>query len=193
MTLTPANVVAGSGKAGGYVFAAPLLTALPTDVTTVLIAAFKSKGLVSEDGLKRAISKAYETVRDWNGDEVKRMKTETSVELELALIEAANPEAIKAAFATADVSVTPATAAAGTKIAIAFSGDDPAPGVWVFELKDGPHARRIIIPNAQIVTEDFEQEFAAGSVIQIPVKLTCFKDSAGKFFYDYSDDGRFSA
>lgn len=193
MTLTPAKVVAGSGKPGGYVFAGPLGTALPADEKTALVAAYKSKGLVSDEGVKRAINKAYETIRDWNGDEVKRMKTETGVEIELTLIEAANPEAIKAVFASADVTVTAATASTGTKVAVAYSGDDPAPGVWVFELKDGAHVRRIVCPNAQVVTEDFEQEYVAGSVIELPVKLTLFKDAAGKFFYDYSDDGIFSA
>lgn len=189
MTLSPAKVVAGTGKPGGYVFAGPLGTALPADESTALVAAYKSKGLVSDEGVKRAISKAYETIRDWNGDEVKRIKTETSVEVEFALIEVANPEAIKAVFANADVTVTPASASSGTKVAVAFSGDDPEPGVWVFELKDGDHARRIVCGNSQIVTEDFEQEFVAGSVIQIPVKLSLFKDAAGKFFYDYSNDG----
>ena len=190
MTLTPANVVAGTGKPGGYAFGAPLGTALPTDEKTALAAAYKSYGLVTDEGLKRSISKSFEQIRDWNGDEVKRIKTETSVEVEFGLLEAANPQAIKAAFANADVTVTPPSASAGTRVAVAFSGEDPAPGVFVFELKDGPHVRRFVCPNAQIVTEDFEQEMTSSGAITIPVTLTLFKDSAGKFFYEYSDDGR---
>lgn len=184
-----ANVVAGTGKPGGYAFRAPLGTALPTDETTVLPDAFKNQGYASSDGLSRAISKAYEIIRDWNGDEVKRNKTETSVTITFTLIEAANGEVVKTVFGEDAVTITPATASAGTKIAVAYKGEEVPSSTWVFDMKDGKHVRRIVAAVGQNVTEDFTQEMTSGGVISYPVTLVLYPDDAGNFFYEYSDDG----
>lgn len=183
------KVVAGTGKPGGYAFRAPLGTALPADETTALPAGFINQGYASNDGLSRAISKAYEIIRDWNGDEVKRLKTEVSVTITFTLIEAANGEVVKTVFGEDAVTITPATSSAGTKIAVAYKGEDGPTSAWAFELKDGKHVRRIVAPVAQNVTEDFTQEMTSGGVISYPVTLVLYKDAAGNFFYDYSDDG----
>ena len=53
-----ANVVAGKPLAAGGVWIAPLGTALPTDETTALNAAFKSAGYIGEDGLTETIERA---------------------------------------------------------------------------------------------------------------------------------------
>lgn len=190
MVQTAAKVVTGKGKIGGYMFRAPLGTALPTSEATALSAAYIDQGYASSDGFKRAIAKAYQVIRDQRGDEVKRAKTQTSVTLELTLIEANNPEVIKSVFATSNVTVSAATASAGTKIAVAYNGAEPAQSVWVTDLADDNGAlKRIVFPNSAIVTESFETEYSNSKEIQIPVTLTCYKDAAGNFFYEYTDDG----
>jgi len=176
-------IVAGTGKPGGYIFRAPAGTTLPTDETTALDPAFINQGYASSDGLSRAITKAYEVIRDWNGDEVKRLKTETSVTLTFTLIQAADPNVLKAKFGDGAVTV------AGTKITVAYKGEDAPAGPWDFELKDGDSVRRIVAPNAKDVTEDFTQEMTAGAVVGIPITLTLYKDASGVFFYDYADSG----
>lgn len=183
------KVVAGTGKPGGYAFRAPLGTALPANESTALAAAYINQGYASNDGLSRAIAKAYEVIRDWNGDEVKRIKTETSVTITFTLIEAANGEVVKSVFGDSAVTITPATPSAGTKIAVAYKGEDAPAAVWAFDLKDGDHVRRIVCPLAQNVTEDFTQEMTSSGVISFPVTLTLYRDANGVFFYDYSDDG----
>ncbi len=189
MTTTAAKVVAGTGKPNGYIYRAPLGSTLPTSESTTLAGPYVSQGYASSDGLTRSIAKAYEITRDWNGDEVKRSKTETSVTLTFTLIEASNGEVAKSVFGESAVTITPATSSAGGKIAVAFGGEDAPPSVWVFELKDGNAIRRVVCPIAQNVTEDFEQEFVNSGVISYPVTLSLTKDSNGKFFYDYADDG----
>lgn len=174
-------VVAGTGKPGGYIFRAPAGTTLPSDEAASLDPDFVNQGYASSDGLSRAITKAYEVIRDWNGDEVKRLKTETSVTLTFTLIQAADAEVLKSKFGEDAVTV------AGTKISVEYKGDDPAPCPWVFELKDGDNVRRIVAPIAQDVTEDFTQEMTAGGVIGFPITLTLYKDANGVFFYDYAD------
>lgn len=187
------NVVAGRPKPNGAIFRAPLGTALPTDETTALNAAFLPQGYAHEDGLERAINKAYETIRAWGGDEVKRSRTELTVELTFTLIEAANGNVAKTIFGDDAVTITPATISAGTKIAVAYAGEDPDDSTWVFDLKDGNHVRRIVCPIAQVVTEDFTQTFSDSEVIGYPVTLSLRADGSGNYFYEYSDDGVTSA
>jgi len=189
VTTTSRNVVAGRPKPNGAIFRAPLATALPTSESTALGAGFISQGYAHEDGLERSISKAYETIRAWGGDEVKRSRTELTVELTFTLIEAANGEVAKTIWGEDAVTVTPATSSAGTKIAVAYQGEDPDDSVWVFDLKDGNHVRRIVAPVAQVVTEDFTQTFSDSDVIAYPVTLSLRADEAGNYFYEYSDDG----
>lgn len=187
------NVVAGRPKPNGAIFRAPLGTALPTDETTELNVAFIGQGYAHEDGLERAISKAYETIRAWGGDEVKRSRTELTVQFTFTLIEAANGEVAKTIFGEDAVTVTPATSSEGTKIAVAYAGEDPEDSSWVFDLKDGNHVRRIVAPVAQVVTEDFTQTFSDADVIGYPVTLSLRADESGNYFYEYSDDGVTSA
>lgn len=188
-----AKVVAGSPKVGGAIFRAPLGTAVPTNETTALNTAFKAQGYAHADGLKRTIDKAYETIRAWGGDIAKKKRTELTVTLDFTLIQAADEEAVKTVWGASAVTVTPATVSSGTKIAVAYAGDDVTNSAWVIDMADGAHVRRIVCPNAQNTTESFEQEFSDGSTVNFPVQLTLFKDSAGKYFYEYSDDGIFSA
>lgn len=183
------NVVAGRPKPNGAIFRAPLGTAVPTDETTELNAAFIGQGYAHEDGLERAISKAYETIRAWGGDEVKRSRTELTVQLTFTLIEAANGEVAKTIYGEDAVTVTPATSSSGTKIVVAYSGEDPDDSTWVFDLKDGNHVRRIVAPVAQVVTEDFTQTFSDAELIGYPVTLSLTRDESGNFFYEYADDG----
>lgn len=189
MTTTAARVVAGTPKPNGAIFRAPAGTALPVDESTALAGPFESQGYVSNDGLSRAINRAFEQIREWGGLEVKRLKTEVSVTLDFTLIEASNGEVAKTVWGEDAVTITPATSGAGGKLAVAFKGDDPAPSVWAIDMKDGNALRRIAAANAQITTEDFTQEFTNSSVISYPVTLTLFPDEDGVFFYEYSDDG----
>lgn len=183
------NVVAGRPKPNGAIFRAPLGTPLPTDEAQPLDGGFLGQGYAHEDGLERAITKAYETLRAWGGDEVKRSRTELTVELTFTLIEAANGNVAKTIWGDDAVTITPATDSTGTKIAVAYAGEDPEDSSWVFDLKDGNHIRRIVCPVAQVVTEDFTQTFSDAELIGYPVTLSLRADESGKYFYEYSDDG----
>lgn len=179
--MTNTNFVAsGVGKAGGYVFRGPLGTALPTDADTALDEDYINQGMASNDGIVRAIAKAYEVTRDQRGDEAHRSKTETSVTVELTLIESMNPEVAKTIFGEDAVTVT------GDTIAIAYKGEEPPRSVWVFELAEGEALRRFVCPVSQMVTEELSQTFSVGEVVSFPVTLTLFKDTSGAFFYDYA-------
>lgn len=190
MTTNARNVAVGKPKIGGAIFFAKGHTApLPTDEKVALNAAFKSQGYASSDGLKRAISKAYETIRAWGGDEVARPRTELSLTLEFTLIESSSGEVVKTVWGEDAVTITPATQTDGTKIAVAYEGQDGPEGEWVIDMQDGDKVRRMVFPFAKQVTESFEQTYGDSELIAYPVQLTMYRDSNNKFFYEYSDDG----
>lgn len=73
MASTPnnvANVSTGKGVAGGYMFVAPVGTALPTDNTTALNEEFLNMGYLGDDGIVFADSADTETYQDLNGDTI---------------------------------------------------------------------------------------------------------------------------
>lgn len=182
-------VAVGKPKIGGAIFRAPLDTVLPTDETTALDAAFIGQGYVSSEGLGRAISKAYEQIQAWGGDEVHRPRTSHSVTMTFTLIESHNAEVAKTIWGEDAVTVTPPTESAGTRISVAYTGEDLPDSAWAFDLADGNKVRRIVVPMGQIVTESFEQTFGDNELIAYPVTITLRKDDDGAYFYEYSDDG----
>ncbi|MFT3877138.1 MAG: hypothetical protein QM708_12055 [Propioniciclava sp.] len=188
------NVVVGKPKVAGAIFRAPAGTALPTDATAPLAAAYKELGYASSDGWGRQIEKAFETIAAWGGDEVKRSRTEHSVGVTVTLIENLNEATQTAKWGTAAVTVTPANATHGKQITVAYAGDDTPSGVWVFDMYDEGRLHRTVFPDAQDTTESFEQTFSDGSPIGLPFELTAYRDPiTGKYFYDYLDDGKKTA
>ena len=182
-------VAVGKPKIGGAIFRAPLDTVLPTDETTALDAAFIGQGYVSSEGLARAIAKAYEQIQAWGGDEVHRPRTSHSVTMTFTLIESHNAEVAKTIWGEDAVTVTPATAEHGTRISVAYTGEDLPDSAWAFDLADGDKVRRIVVPHGQMVTESFEQTFGDSELIAYPVTITLRKDDDEVYFYEYSDDG----
>ena len=187
------KVASGRPNPNGAIFRAPLGTALPTDAGTALNATFKGHGYVSSEGMSRAISRAFTEHNAWGGDMVKKQQGNTGVGVNFSLIESGNALVLKATYGEDNVTVTAATASAGTKIAVAFGAEELPIECYIFELKDGDAVRRIVCPRAQNTTEDFTQTFADESLIEYPVELTLYKDASNKYFYEYTDDGVFSA
>lgn len=189
------NVMTGTpkGGVGGYLFRGPLGTALPTDEKTTLNVAFLDQGYVSEDGVERAISKTYETIRDMGGEEVLKTRTELGVTVSFSLLETLNGETAKTVYGASAVTITAATASAGTKVAVAYDGSEVPNSVWVLETALAGKIKRYVFPNAQLASEDQTVTLNSASAAMFPVSLTLYKDSSGKYFYEYSDDGVFSA
>lgn len=183
------NVAVGAPKIGGAIFRAPLATALPTDEKTSLGVGFIPQGYAGADGLQRAISKAYEIIRAWGGDEVHRPRTELSITMSFTLIESYNGEVAKTIWGNDAITVTAASPTAGAKIALAYKGKELPKSSWVFDMQDGDKLRRIVLPEAQMVTESLEQTFGDSEVVAYPVELTLRADATGVFFYEYTDDG----
>ena len=186
------NVSVGTPKVGGAIFFAPLTkkAPLPTDANTAPDTKLVSLGYAASEGLKRAIQKAYEKIKAWGGTEVKRPRTEITVDVSFTLIESRRADVAKAVFGEDAVTVTPRSATAGEKVAIVYKGQDGPEGTWVFDMQDGDGMLRIVIPRAAQTTESFEQSYTDNELIAYPMNLTVYPDENGAYFLQYSDDGR---
>lgn len=81
------NVSFGKFKVGGYAYAAPVGTALPTDSESPLAPAFQLIGYLSEDGITNTTDTDTAEVKDANGTTVMKVVSSYSESYQFVLIE----------------------------------------------------------------------------------------------------------
>lgn len=177
---TVSNVTAGKPKIGGAIFRAPLATALPTDATTALNAAFKQLGYVSEDGLVNNNSADSEDIKAWGGDIVLSLQTEKTDTFQFTLLEVLNTDVLSAVYNSANV-----TGTLTTGITVKANSTEAEEAAWAFEMvmREGT-VKRIVIPDAKI-TELGEIAYRDDEAVGYEVTITCYPDATGNTHYEY--------
>jgi len=179
MSNNASNVSFGKPKATGAVFVAPAGTALPTDATTALNAAFKGLGYVSEDGLVNSVETDTENVNAWGGDLVLVGQTTFMETFMVNLIET-NPDALKVYYGEDNVSVS------GDSITITQNSAQLPNVSVVFEIVlTGGRIKRIVVPNAQIVDRSGEITYVDGEPIAYPALFQAYPDANGNSHTEY--------
>ena len=134
-----ANVSVGKGVVGGYLFSAPIGTALPTNHTTALNAAFVNLGYVSDEGAVFATDVDSDTFKDLNGTDIATSSGGSTRTLQVNLVET-KADVLKEVYGQDNV-----TEANGT-ITVNHTNDEMPHRALVLELvlRDGKKWRRVI-------------------------------------------------
>ena len=177
-TNNTANVSAGKGVKGGYIFSAPVGTALPTDIDSKLDNAFKVLGFISEDGITISVEEDSSDLVDMNGDVMDSTYSNRAETLAFTL------EEIKAGTFKAEHGSLNVTDENGL-ITIKHNGDNHDSNSYVFELllKDG-RRWRMVVPNAKL-SELGDLTISSSELCQREITLKCAVDTAGNTIYDY--------
>lgn len=174
------NVSVAKPKVGGAIFVAPLSTALPTDATTALNAAFENVGYISEDGVVNTNSPDTDTIKEWGGASVGKIDNGKDDTFQFTMIEALNPTALKLVYGADNVSGTLANG-----ITVKANSNEQADVALVIDMiLKGGALKRVVLPSAS-VSEVGEVTYAATSAIGYQTTLLATPDSSGNTHYEY--------
>ena len=182
------KVISGTPAVAGGVLAGPRGTTLPTTALGTLDVALKAMGYISDSGLERTEDRSTSDILEWGGKLVKRKQTGFVEELSFSFLEYLNPDGARTIYGDSAVVVTAADATHGTQISISVSGDEAPRLSWVFDMADGAAKIRLVVPDGQVTSTDTIGYTREGAALRT-VTVTAYPDSAGKFLYEYTDDG----
>lgn len=177
-TNNAANVSAGKGVKGGYIFSAPTATTLPTDIKTALDPSFKCLGFISEDGYVESVSEDSNDIGDMNGD---LMDSSNSNRVESAQVTFAEIKAETLKRQYGDGNVTDKDGL----ITVKHNSDSHPTFAYVLELvlKNGRRWRKVVPLGQSSELDDLT--IASTELCQRPITIKYLTDESGNTCYDY--------
>lgn len=180
MANQPKYVTSAKPKVGGSIYSAPIGTALPTDATTALNAAFKCLGYVSDDGVQNSDDRKTTDIKSWGGDIVNSVQTEKTDTFKYTLIEALNVDVLKEIYGDSNV-----TGGLDTGITVKSNSIELDEHVIVIEMVLRNNVlKRIVLPSAK-VTDVGEIKYKDGDNVGYETTVTCFPDDNSNTHYEY--------
>lgn len=180
MAANTANVTAGKPAVAGGIYYAPKGTALPTDATTALVAAYKLLGYIGEDGVTNSNAPESSTIRAWGGYDVLTVQTGRPDTFQFTMLEALNDDVLKVVYGDSAVTGDLST---GLSVSVGPGALDEY--VYVIDmLMTGDVNKRIVIPDGQLQALA-DVTYADGSAVGYQVTINAAPDSTGKTHYEY--------
>lgn len=153
----------------GAVAFAPVATAAPADANTVLPAAWRQVGYISDDGVVETRDRSTDTIVAWqNADVVRVVTTESSITVQFTAIET-NPDSI-ALYYGAEVDAVDGS----VDIVPADSGGRRS---LVVDYLDGAKYVRLYVPEAEL-TETGDLTLASGDPAGYDMTLTGYPSAS---------------
>lgn len=172
------NVSVAKGVAGGYYYAAPVGSTLPTDYETDLDTAFKLLGYISEDGITESTDEDTTDIPDMNGDTVASEQASHTKTFANTMLET-KAGVLKEYFG--DDCVTDKKG----MITVAEKSGMRRNHAYVYDLAlQNGRRERIVVPNGK-VTEVGEITYASGEAVGYETTTTAFPDDSGVKTYRY--------
>lgn len=177
-TNNQANVSAGKGVKGGYIFSAPVGTALPTDIKSRIDPEFRCLGFISEDGYVETIDEDSDDLVDMNGD-IMDSTNGTRVESAQFTLAEIKADALKRQYGERNV-----TDENGV-ISVKHNSDSHDSFSYVLELvlKNGRRWRKVVPAGKSAELDDLT--IASSELCQRALTMKYLTDDAGNTCYDY--------
>lgn len=152
-----------SADKSGYIWVAPLGTAVPTNATAELDGKFVGLGYLSEDGLTEPASfEPGDDIVAAGGDTVAQADPTFSKTWTGTCIEALNEDLLKVAYGSANVTVTQATTTDGSITIKEKAGDIEHHVIVIDEMLKGGRKRRNVMADATfLITGDISHVHTA--------------------------------
>lgn len=177
---TVGNVSAGKPKVGGAVYRAPKGTALPTDASSELAAAYKALGYISDDGLTNSNAPESDDIKAWGGDTVLSVQTDKPDTFGMKFIESLNVEVLKTIYGDDNVSVD-----ADGSITIKATSTEMDEAIYVIDMiMRGGALKRIVIPIGKI-SDLGDIEYKDDDAVGYDTTITAMPDADGVTHYEY--------
>ena len=185
---TTSQMTAPSPPVTGGIYRAPKGTALPTDTTTALNAAFLSLGSVDDNGVTLKIDRPTTRKFAWGGALVAALQEHYAASLTFNLYQILDPDVLQAVHGDANVTVTPPTSTVGTLTSTTLNPTLPTYSAWVVAGFYQLTGLRLALPNARI-TQVGDIKFTHKDLAAIPVTVDCLPDNNGNLIYQVTNDG----
>lgn len=176
----------------GGIYYGPLNAAVP-DAAFTIATTMKKLGYISDAGISEKETRSTKKIYAWGSDQVADPQDQFSLEVTFEMFEFLNPDVAKVAYNAANVTVTPATTTAGSRLSILQTSDVLDMHTWLFDTYS-PGGKRVMkfIPLGRVTTKD-PMIWSHKDILSHKVTVTCFPDTSGNFAYHRTDDGIFSA
>ena len=160
----------------GTIKTAPAGTTLPTTAAVALNAAFFDLGYLTQDGLSESVDSSITDLIAWqNSAVVRRTLDSDSLSYSFTLFQT-DPDTLKFYYGNYDTTVP-------TVGHVGYTGALGPIQPMVFDILDGAHVTRLVLPAAQL-TGRGEVSYAAGGT-SYPVTVTAYPDSGGVKMHRY--------
>lgn len=164
------NVTVGKpARYNGQIFRAPAGTPLPTNATDPLDPAFVSLGYCSDAGVVNSNTASTSQIKAWGGDIVMDVQTEKPDTFQFTLIEALNPDTLKAVYGDNNVS-----GAIETGIRIRANSEEQVECAWVIDMiTRNDSVKRIVIGLGKVTTVG-DITYADESLVGYETTVSCY-------------------
>jgi hypothetical protein len=174
---------------GGSVMYAPLGTALPTaPLPATLSSAWTDLGYCDETGIRDREERRNTNVFSWGGGLVGNVQESYARVMTIRFLQYLNPNTLTIAYGSSNTTITPATASAGTQVAVTLNALLLDYLCWCFQ---GFYRNALVmkvLPQARI-TQLGEVNWTHRAFTMVEATLLAFPDDYNQHAYLYTNDG----